>query len=165
MNKRNYLKILLALCLAACSEGHTIKEKLGFNNRGPYEYSVMSYAPLSVPPDFDLPLPSETSSQHNNLGGNEIGKEILYGHKNLASIQSSPLSSASDEYLLRKAGVNEGGMDIRAILIEEEPRPIERPKKTSLWEKLFQQRKNSKAKDAILDAEEDKAARTKKPKH
>ena len=55
--------VAMTAALSACS--NLTKEKLGLSNKAPNEFMVMSRAPLSLPPEYDLRPVVEQSSQEN----------------------------------------------------------------------------------------------------
>lgn len=62
MKKLTSLSILIT-CLSGCSSG--VKETLGIKKTAPDEFYVVSNPDLTVPPDFTLVDPSETSTRED----------------------------------------------------------------------------------------------------
>lgn len=74
-------KVILALSavmvLSAC--GNNMKTKMGLVKQSPDEYMVISRAPLTLPPDYDLKPVSDMSQKQNydKLQGYSAGEQSL----------------------------------------------------------------------------------------
>lgn len=78
------------------------KEKLGFAKQAPDEFMVMSRAPLSLPPEFDL-RPVDGIAQ----------PQAVAPANNLAGM------SAGEQKLMSKVDVENGNEDIKAKIDQE----------------------------------------------
>ena len=66
--------ILLVPFLAGCGE---IRSKLGLNKQAPDEFTVLSQAPLSMPPNFALRAPAPELNELKKFQMNDVKRVIL----------------------------------------------------------------------------------------
>lgn len=130
-----------ALLLAAC-EG--VKEDLGLTKKAPDEFTVVTKAPLVLPPDYSLrpprpgaPRPQETQPQ---LAARQAisGAGVQAGTAARATL--SP-RSAGEERLLRQANAEEALPDIRQVIDRETTVLVEKERsfadKLLFWQKPY----------------------------
>ena len=114
--------LVAGLALAACDN---VKQQLGFNREAPDEFTVLSRAPLSIPPDFALRPPqpgadrpqegSERARARTALLGRSSKKPRVYARELAADTSLSP----GEKTVLTKAGANEAEADIRETVERE----------------------------------------------
>lgn len=119
MEKRNSYKtlavcVLVASSLAACSN---VQKDLGLAREAPDEFKVVSNAPLSVPPEFNLrpPVPGASRPQVEDV--NTIAREVLTSDKS-KQYQSADVSKG-ESAILSKLGTEQANSSIRQELDEE----------------------------------------------
>jgi len=112
------LAILLFPFVAGCGE---IRSTLGLNKQAPDEFTVLSQAPLSIPPNFALRAPAlgvERAKKVSKM--NDVKRVIL---KNNSSANMSPVSSVTgslgEKNLRRLLGADSANKQIREIINEE----------------------------------------------
>lgn len=117
------LLVLAALLgLAACED---VKQQLGFNREAPDEFTVLSRAPLSIPPDFALRPPQPGAARPQEGTDQERAKQALLGRsaKNprvyARELAADTTLSSGEKTVLIKAGANEAEADIRETVDRE----------------------------------------------
>ena len=110
--------ILLFPFVAGCGE---MRSTLGLNKQAPDEFTVLSQAPLSMPPNFALRAPAlgvERAKKVSKM--NDVKRVIL---KNNSSANTSPVSSVTgslgEKNLRRLLGADSANNQIREIINEE----------------------------------------------
>lgn len=139
---------LLTLTLAACSGGNNVREKLGLQPTPPDEFSVVSRAPLSVPPDYTLRPPRPGESRPMELSVREQTRQTVFGRTS-SGIENK--SSPSDSFMDR-LGAKEGNEVVRAEL-DAELRELDRAEQAPAERLLFWKEKEPRGK-AIDPVEE-----------
>ena len=109
-----------ALALAACSNARTT---LGIDPAPPDEFTVVSKAPLTIPPDFNLrpPKPGATRPQEQNP--KIRAQAALVGN---AKPAASALTTPGETALLQVARVQDINPNIRQVLNRESTQLAER---------------------------------------
>ncbi len=99
--------------LAACEN---MKNQLGLGKQSPDEFSVVTRAPLTLPPNFSLrpPAPGERRPQESTV--QERARLAIYGGGAEAPAGGG---SAGEQALLIRAGAGESDPGIRRIINEE----------------------------------------------
>ncbi|WP_216825487.1 DUF3035 domain-containing protein [Kiloniella sp. EL199] len=118
--------VVLSLIITGCSDG--LKEQIGLGKRAPDEFRVVSRAPLSLPPDYNLapPRPGALRPQEGSAQGQ--AKRAVFNLDGTAGPQkNSALEQAGrsdgEMALLESAGADEAPDDIR-LLIDRETRQL-----------------------------------------
>lgn len=101
---------LLCLGLAACGGG-TVQESLGLVRSAPDEFQVVSRAPLSLPPDYDLRPPRPGAPGPNDVAAQDAAREAL--------IRGGSAGATT-------AAIEEAGGDAQPAVVASEPGPAER---------------------------------------
>ena len=155
---------LSVLVLSACSN---VRETLGLSRRSPDEFTVVTKAPLVIPPDFTLrpPRPGEkavgevsarerarqamiASARSSGTGTGTKARDILLG----TAGDNSPGASKGELRLLAEAHASDPNPKIREILRQENQELAEN---RSFLEKLMFWRK-PKDNSVMVDAEAEK---------
>lgn len=117
--------IAAAVLVAGC--GGNVKQQLGIAKRAPDEFSVVTRAPLSMPPDYGLrpPRPGERRPQEPTMRAQ--AREVLVPHAagdNLASAVPGGAAgmTAGDSALLARVGADPVSEDIRRQIDSETAR-------------------------------------------
>ena len=104
--------VSFALSLGACEN---VRENLGLNKRSPDEFSVLTSAPLILPPNYNLRPPEPGVQRPQEISVQEQVKAALF------SASPSPESTgtattAGESALLARAGSSGQQSDIRTII-------------------------------------------------
>lgn len=135
------LLVLVNLCLfgfvlSACSvnSGTNFREALGIDKRPPDEFSVVTKAPLVVPPNYDLRPPKEGAEPLNRIDPRLAAREAAFG-----SAAKSSDASRGEAALLGAAGASSASPDIRNKLNRESASLAKKDKKLTskvlFWQK------------------------------
>jgi hypothetical protein len=119
-NGTKALALVAALLLVGGCQG--IKEDLGIGvKRPPDEFTTYSRAPLSMPPDFALRPPANTSSTAASQAAapRETARQAMMGAGPAAASSSGSESSPGLQALLQRAGATSAQSDIRAQVNRE----------------------------------------------
>ncbi len=114
------------MLLAACGGGEDMKEKLGLKIAPPDEFSVVTRAPLAVPPDFTLRPPRPGEGRPNELTVREQAKQTVFGVNSKPSAERS----TSQNTFLNKLGASKSDPNIRSSIdteikdLEESDQPV-----------------------------------------
>lgn len=132
---------LVAAMLALSGCGNQVRQALGMTKRSPDEFQVVSHAPLTLPPDFNLrpPAPGATRPQEgtardqaqtalfsNGDGGGLSTDSAFSTSFDMADMSSGPSQSAGEVALLQNAGATGLDSDIRAQIDAETAAQVER---------------------------------------
>lgn len=112
----------LAAGLAGC--GERTREAMGLDRTPPDEFAVVTRAPLSVPPDFNLrpPVPGAPRPQEPEV--TEQAREILRGAAAAAEADGGA-PSAGERALLDRAGAGDADPEVRDAVDAESDRLAE----------------------------------------
>jgi hypothetical protein len=107
----------LALGLSACGG---FRDQLGLNKQSPDEFRVVSRAPLTVPPDFQL-RPPEPGAPRPQVGTTaQQAERAVFRNTTIAQqTASAPNRTAGEQALLDAAGAQAADPAIRAIVNRE----------------------------------------------
>ncbi len=111
---------LMGAGLAACSQD--VKEDLGLAKVAPDEFSVITRAPLSVPPDYTLRPPRPGTSRPMEISTRDDARQTVFGVEDInkdtgvANEQNSKIDG-----FLGKIGVSGDNSNIRDVVDSEEP--------------------------------------------
>ncbi len=108
----------LVLALGACSD--EAKQDLGLINVAPDEFSVITRAPLSVPPDFGLRPPRPGATRPMEISTKDQARQTIFGADDVGSSQPASTSSNTDGFLA-KVGADSADPNIREVLDTETP--------------------------------------------
>ena len=116
---------VLAISLGACSG---VREQLGLNKTSPDEFKVVSRAPLSIPPEFNLrpPQPGQARPQEGTVqqqARTAIFRATDNQDRSLDEVIPNDGRSVGERSLLRAAGADKADQDIRR-LVETETRQL-----------------------------------------
>lgn len=116
MTKQNrvFLMLVFALLINACS--NQAKQALGLNRKSPDEFTVISRAPLTVPPVFNMRPPHPGVARPQEETPRESARNTL-----LSSLKTTePANVTSGEQtLLMKAGIEKAEPNIRQVIDQE----------------------------------------------
>ena len=126
-NSRRFLSLLSVVMLSGCSD---IRANLGLERSSPDEFAVVTRAPLSLPPSYDLRPPRAGAPRPQEKTTTEQAEQTLFGRSNTGGslvqtgqgnipVKISRSASASEQGFLAKAGAATANPDIRAVLDKE----------------------------------------------
>jgi hypothetical protein len=141
----------VALALTAC-EG--IKDQLGLGKKAPDEFSVVTKAPLVMPPDFTLRPPRPGAEPTQEAQPRQLAREALVGGSRPSVIADRNLSSPGEAALLRKAGATDVDPSIRDVINRETTQLVSKDK--GFADTLIFWRK-SEPPGSVIDAEKEQA--------
>ncbi|MBN2752393.1 MAG: DUF3035 domain-containing protein [Rhodospirillaceae bacterium] len=116
------LVLAASLGLSACGD---VKQQLGFNREAPDEFTVLSRAPLSIPPDFALLPPQPGAVRPQEGSERDRAKDALLGRSSknprvyARELAADSSLSSGEKTVLMKAGANEADANIRETVDRE----------------------------------------------
>lgn len=119
--KRLGFVLVAGLMLSACGN---VKQQLGFTREAPDEFTVLSRAPLTLPPDFALRPPKPGAVRPQEGTQRDQAREALIGKKITAKQYARQLAANTEltpgeKVLLTKSGAYEADENIRALVDAE----------------------------------------------
>lgn len=107
----------LALALSACGG---FRENLGLTKQSPDEFRVVSRAPLTLPPDYNL-RPPEPGAPRPQVGtaAQQAERAVFANSQNAAAQTSTGARTAGEQALLAATGATEANPEIRLIVNRE----------------------------------------------
>lgn len=120
---------LLALPIMVSGCSNTTKEALGLTKRSPDEFQVVSNAPLSMPPDYNLRPPAPGSPRPQEGTARDQAQQVVFGYPGAGGTPSklpeigvgeaSSAQSAGEASLLQSAGITGVDPNIRQVVDAE----------------------------------------------
>ena len=120
---------LLALPALAGGCSNTTKEALGLTKRSPDEFQVVSNAPLSMPPDYNLRPPAPGSPRPQEGTARDQAQQVVFGYPGAGGVPSklpeigvgeaSSAQSAGEASLLQSVGMAGVDPNIRQVVDAE----------------------------------------------
>jgi len=113
-----YACLAAVVTLAACGGGHDVKEELGLKASPPDEFSVVTRAPLSVPPDYTLRPPRPGADRPMEISVRDQARKTVFGTEDVrrTDVQST---SSEDSSFLNRLGANASNGSVRESLDSE----------------------------------------------
>ena len=129
---RRYPGIILAMVMAVavlpgCSD---IRSLAGFERKVPDEFAVVSRAPLTLPPSFDLPAPTPGAPRPQEGTATARAESVLFGSRQSGFyfegqfVVAGP-ASGGEAVLLSRAGSDRAQANIRATVNREADQELE----------------------------------------
>lgn len=124
----------VGLLLAACDGGADIRAQMGLSRTAPDEFSVVTQAPLVMPPDYSLRPPEPGAPPTQQANPERAASEAVFG----ASLSTGPAAGAPvgtgaglapgslEQLFLSRAGAANAEPDIRATLNRESGALVEK---------------------------------------
>jgi len=137
-----------ALLLAACSDA---KKELGLQADPPDEFTVVTRAPLSVPPDYTLRPPRPGAQRPMELNVREEARKTVFGAQDTAA---APARSTGQENFLGRLGASDTNNTIRQT-VDTESKTIAAEEKP-VAEKLLFWKKSTAPEGKVIDPVEEK---------
>jgi hypothetical protein len=138
------ITFMSALTLAACGSGDAdVKKELGLKKSAPDEFSVITRAPLSVPPDYTLRPPRPGADRPMEISVREQTKKTVFGVSD-TKVNKDATGGASSEFL-SKLGTTESDPAIRASL-DTEMRELDKEDQPTAERLLFWKEKEPQGK-------------------
>jgi len=131
MLKAKYFPVLFTLCAlmgalvtTSCADP---KRSLGLNRTAPDEFTVISHAPLTMPPDYNLTPSSDVTVSAKKPAPVQTAQGALFSSTSNAKPYEGNIQDTGANVLLRKAGASPDNVAIRdtiakegAILVEQD---------------------------------------------
>lgn len=114
--KKIIFSIMAVTALTACSQ--EAKKNLGLVNTPPDEFSVVTRAPLAVPPDFTLRAPQPGAARPMEESTQAQARRTIFGEGR----QGADAAETDVDSFLSKVGVNEADPNIRQVIDSEKPK-------------------------------------------
>ena len=118
-----------SLALAGCGGGESLRDTLGYGKSAPDEFSIVTKAPLVIPPDYSLrpPQPGAPRPQEMDMQPGATAQRALIGAQELTA-DISPSLSAGEQALLEQSGASAADPRIRQVVNAETRSLVERDK-------------------------------------
>lgn len=121
MDRNMTLRLLmvagLALAVSACGTG--FRDQLGLTKQSPDEFRVVSRAPLTLPPDYNL-RPPEPGAPRPQVGTSaQQAERAVFANAQGGVQQASAPRTAGEQALLQAAGAPQADPNIRLIVDRE----------------------------------------------
>ncbi|MDY0240892.1 MAG: DUF3035 domain-containing protein [Rhodospirillaceae bacterium] len=114
--------VILALLVSSCSDA---KRVLGYERSVPDEFSVVSRAPLSQPPDYSLRPPQPGAPRPQEGMVRDQARNMLLSSRSGGATENFADRSTGEQALLSQAGADRALPDIRKVVNEETTSLIE----------------------------------------
>ena len=124
--------MLALLGLAGCGTGDTLFQDIGLTRTAPDEFTVTTRAPLSMPPDMRLPVPTPGATRPQEVSPRQAAEQALVPQTALANGQ--PTARSSGEQALLGAAGPEADPSVRALVNQEAEA---KAKQTSITDRLM----------------------------
>lgn len=148
------LTVTSCLFLAACGNGDAnVAQKLGLDKEAPDEFSVVTRAPLSVPPDFELRPPRPGADSPMEMPMRQQARQTVFGVDSTSKKSAADRSTAQDEFL-SKLGANAADTTIRGTVDKEVKADTE--DKRPVAERLLYWNNSKKPEGKTIDPVEEK---------
>lgn len=108
------LLILSAGILVSCSD---VKKEIGLGRNSPDEFSVVTRAPLSMPPEYDLTPPKTAEAADKTSPAAEEAKTLIF--KTEVPTAAPAGESSAEAALLQQAGATVADDNIRLAIDRE----------------------------------------------
>ena len=141
-----------ATLLAACSQN--TKESLGLANTAPDEFSVVTRAPLSVPPDYTLRPPSPGSQRPMEISTQDEARQTVFGVKDVNRRGVASSNEGANDGFLSKVGAGQADPNIRAVVDQESVAGAEDDRSTA-EKMMFWSDKDPKDQGTPIDPKEE----------
>jgi len=147
------------LLLAGCGSGDAnVAQKLGLDREAPDEFTVVSRAPLSVPPDFTLRPPRPGADRPMEMPVREQARQTVFGAE---ASSGSAAHSAGQQGFLSKLGAGAADPTIREQVDSELGTEAQENKPVA--ERLLFWNKDGKPEGKTIDPVEEKKRIEAKP--
>ncbi|HYD32898.1 MAG TPA: DUF3035 domain-containing protein [Azospirillaceae bacterium] len=115
---------LATVTLAGCGGGNT-RQALGLDRNTPDEFSVVSRAPLSLPPDYNLRPPRPGATRPQEMEPSQKAATMVLGtasssiRTQVVSASAAGRATSGEQALLGVAGAAKADPNIRAVVDQE----------------------------------------------
>lgn len=148
---RALLPLLMLTTLAATTSCTQMKHTLGFAQRSPDEYRIVTRPPLSIPPEYVL-RPAVTGQGEAATYTADLqsakARQMLIGD-DVNTTTSTTAVSRGENVLLQRSGANNTDSSIRSILEQEAAAEAAKAKEKGFLGKLSDWKGEDKADEAI----------------
>lgn len=119
MKKQILLSCLMtgaALSLMACEK---TRQQFDFSKKAPDEFSVMTRAPLEMPPDYALRAPTPGAPRPQELSTDQLARQTVLGKDAVRKIAKDNSVSQGEAVLLQRTGASNANATIRNVVDQE----------------------------------------------
>ncbi|MCB1539029.1 MAG: DUF3035 domain-containing protein [Rhodospirillales bacterium] len=116
-NPISLMLLAATMTLAACGGDANVKQELGLQAAPPDEFSVVTRAPLSVPPDYTLRPPRPGEDRPMEISVREQTKQTVFGVSDTKAAATQ--NSGTNGAFLSKLGVGQADPNIRSSVNTE----------------------------------------------
>jgi hypothetical protein len=112
------LVVAAGVALSACE---ATKEAVGIGKNPPDEFQVVSQAPLSMPPDFNLTTPTPGAPRPQEGTASTMAQNALLANSTSGAqpAQADATQTSGEQALLQTAGANSADPHIRTVVDQE----------------------------------------------
>lgn len=129
ITKRIITAAISCMVLCACGDAESFRNTLGLNRKGPDEFQVFQRPALTVPPDYNLPVPKNGAEYAIGAPSDEQAHSIVAGNPFIGTapvaptavspVSSGALPSTADSQFLTDAGATSPNRDIRQVITND----------------------------------------------
>lgn len=130
-----------AFALTGCGGGADVKEELGLKAAPPDEFSVVTRAPLSVPPDYTLRPPRPGAERPMEISVRDQARQTVFGVSDTGQTATATASSS----FMNKLGANQSDPNIRDSL-NAEMKELDKAEQPAAEKLLFWKEKEPRGK-------------------
>lgn len=118
--KKLLLLSVTVIGLGAC--GGSVKDSLGLTKKAPDEFSVVTRAPLSVPPDYTLRPPRPGTARPMEISTKDQARQTVFGVSDVdKATGNATVSNNNAGGFLSKVGADNANPNIRDVIDTESP--------------------------------------------
>jgi hypothetical protein len=113
--------LLVAAASVALSACEAAKQAVGIGKNPPDEFQVVSQAPLSMPPDFNLPTPTPGAPRPQEGTASTMAQTALLANSTAGAqpAQADTTQTSGEQALLQTAGASKADPHIRTEVDQE----------------------------------------------
>jgi hypothetical protein len=144
---------ILSLSLAACSSSG-LRDTLGYGKTAPDEFSIVTKAPLVMPPDFSLRPPQPGAPRPQELQPTEGAQAALIGERDAAATTEVAAATQGEQILLQQTGASQADPRIRQV-VNAETRSLVEQDKTFVDDVLFWRKPGTPPDERLVNPREE----------
>lgn len=114
LNTKPGMILALSACVLLATSCSEVREALIPGKQAPDEFAVYARAPLSLPPDYNLRVPTPGAERPQDIDPEDVAQELTVG---ITQEPEKPSSALED--LLQQTGADSAEPDIRTLVDHE----------------------------------------------
>lgn len=138
------------VALAGCG---VTKDDIGLGREAPDEFSVVTRAPLSVPPDYHLRPPSPGAQRPMEISTRDAARQTVFGASDVAQSGAGVSTVTPSGSFLDRVGATSSDPNIRNVVDAETAQGVEDSRPTA--EKIMFWRSKSSEQGTPIDPKEE----------